>query len=130
MTKEATSNKVIRKRATPKETISTLLLYFLATLLLLLLSPSMVLIHWTANYQTISLLSICNKILERHISQLLTPYLISSCPLSSSQWGFVTALLSVLHDWHQYRKGNCSLFLTFKRLLTRFPTIPCSVKLE
>ena len=35
MTKEATSNKVIRKRATPKETISTLLLYFLATLLTL-----------------------------------------------------------------------------------------------
>ena len=35
-----------------------------------------------SNYRPISLLSICDKLLERHISHLLISFLASSCPLS------------------------------------------------
>ena len=92
---------------------------------------------YPSNYRPISLLSICDKMLEWHISHLLISFLASSCPLSSSQWGFYIkeiygncaafspAWLALI-PW----KGNwplCSFFLTFEKLLIRFPPIPCSV---
>ena len=81
-------------------------------------------------YRPISLLSICSKILEKHVSQLLSLHLKSSCPLSPNQWGFTakksttTALLSVLHDWHQQleeKKDVCAVFFDLQKA---FDTVP------
>ena len=92
-----------------------------------------------SNYRPISLLSICDKLLERHISHLLISFLASSCPLSSSQWGFtskkstVTALLSVLHDWHRYlEKGIelCAVFFDLRKAFDTVPHYPLLCKLE
>ena len=82
-----------------------------------------------SNYQSISLLSICDKMLERHISLLLISFL-ASCPLSSNQWGFtskkstVTELLSVLHDWHHYLEKGIELCAVFFDLQKAFDTVP------
>ena len=68
--------------------------------------------------------------LERHISLLLISFLASSCPLSSNQWGFtskksaVTALLSVLHDWHHYLEKGIDLCAVFFDLRKAFDTVP------
>ena len=92
-----------------------------------------------ANYRPISLLSICDKILERHVCKLLTAYLASSSPLSSNQWGFtpkkstVTALLSALHDWHQHlEKGTevCAVFFDLRKAFDTVPHYPLLCKLE
>ena len=59
-----------------------------------------------SNYRPISLLSVCSKILERHVSYILIDYIHDNHLLEDSQWGFLagksttTALLSVVHDWH------------------------------
>ena len=89
-----------------------------------------------ANYQPISLLSICDKLLERHISKLLISFLTSSCPLSSSQWSFTSkksTLLSVLHDWHQHlEKGIeiCAVFFDLRKTFNTVPHHPLICKLE
>ena len=43
-----------------------------------------------SGYRPISLLSNCSKMLEKHVSHLLTMHLKTHCPLSPNQWG-VTA---------------------------------------
>lgn len=94
-----------------------------------------------SNYRPISLLSICSKMLERHISHLLSTHLSSVSPplLSSSQWGFMprkgttSALISVLHDWHhQLNKGIdiCSVFFDLRKAFDTVPHRPLMHKLE
>ena len=56
------------------------------------------------NYRPISLLSVLSKVLERHISLLISDYLMEKNIISDCQWGFTpkrsttTALLSTIHE--------------------------------
>ena len=76
-----------------------------------------------SGYRPISLLSICSKMLEKHVSHLLTMHLKTHCPLSPNQWGVTakrsttTALLSVLHDWHQQLEEKKEVCVVFFDLL-------------
>ncbi len=92
-----------------------------------------------ANYRPISLLSVCSKMLECHISQILTSHLREVCSLSDNQWGFTprksttTALLSVLHDWHQQLENStevCAVFFDLHKAFDSVPHRPLMQKLE
>lgn len=92
-----------------------------------------------SNYRPISLLSVCSKMLERHISNILAMHLSNVCPISGNQWGFTpkksttTALLSVVHDWHQHlEQGNevCTVFFDLHKAFDSVPHQPLIHKLE
>ena len=92
-----------------------------------------------SGYRPISLLSICSKMLEKHVSHLLTMHLKTHCPLSPNQWGFTakrsttTALLSVLHDWHQQleeKKEVCAVFFDLQKAFDTVPHLPLMHKLQ
>ncbi len=92
-----------------------------------------------SNYRPISLLSIYCKMLERHISRLLSVHLKSVSPLSSSQWCFMpkkgttTALISVLHDWHQQLNTGtdvCTIFFDLRKAFDTVPHRPLMQKLQ
>ena len=91
------------------------------------------------NYRPISLLSICSKMLERHVAAILSYRIQDSCPLSASQWGFMprksttTALLSVLHNWHLHLEANtdiCAVFFDLRKAFNSVPRRPLVQKLE
>ena len=69
-----------------------------------------------SNSRPVSLLSICSKLLERHISSILMDYIYENNLLGSNQWGFLpgksttAALLSVVHDWHLHLNSNTEVF--------------------
>ena len=71
------------------------------------------------NYHQISLLSTVNKILEKHIYNLIFVHVETSCPLSPSQWGFLprrsagSALLTVTDEWHQILEQNVEVGAIF-----------------
>ena len=92
-----------------------------------------------SEYRSISLLSICSKMLEKHVSHLLTMHLKTRCPLSPNQWGVTakrstaTALLSVLHDWHQQleeKKEVCAVFFDLRKAFDTVPHLPLMHKLQ
>ena len=77
--------------------------------------------------------------LERHISSILLSHLSNICPISDNQWGFTpkksttTALLSVIHDWHQHLEhGNevCAVFFDIRKAFDSVPHRPLVHKLE
>ena len=92
-----------------------------------------------SGYRPISLLSICSKTLEKRVAHLLTMCLKTYCPLSPNQWGVTakksttTALLSVLHDWHQQleeKKEVCAVFFDLRNAFDTVPHLPLMHKLQ
>ena len=83
-----------------------------------------------SGYRQQSLPSICSKMLEKHVSHLITMYLKTHCPLSPNQLGVTakksttTAMLSVLHDWHQQLEEKKEVCAAFFDLWKAFDTIP------
>ena len=92
-----------------------------------------------SNYRPVSLLSICSKLLERHISSILMDYIFENNLLDSNQWGFLpgksttAALLSVVHDWHLQLNSNtevCAVFFDLRKAFDSVPHRPLLQKLE
>ena len=92
-----------------------------------------------SNYRPISLLSVCSKILERHVSSILIDYISDNHLLENSQWGFLagksttTALLSVVHDWHLHLEAKsdvCAVFFDLRKAFDSVPHRPLLHKLE
>ena len=92
-----------------------------------------------SNYRPISLLSVCSKILERHVSSILIDYINDNHLLENSQWGFLagksttTTLLSVVHDWHLHLEAKsdvCAVFFDLRKAFDSVPHRPLLHKLE
>ena len=82
------------------------------------------------NYRPISLLSVLNKVLERHIYDQIAIHLETNHPLSNSQWGFrsgrstVTALLETTHNWYQCLEAGKEVTAVFFDLRKAFDSVP------
>ena len=72
-----------------------------------------------SNYRPISLLPILSKVLEQHVHSLLLNHLYNTCPISTSQFGFLKgrsttgALVSVVDDWHKYLDNGLDICVVF-----------------
>ena len=86
--------------------------------------PKVPLANSTADYRSISLLSILSKVLEHHFHSLIMEHLSTSSSLSNCQWEFqpgkstVLALLDTTHNWLATTSGK-----RVKKLLLCFSTI-------
>ena len=95
--------------------------------------------HSPNNYRPISLLSVLNKVLEKHIHTLIFNNLKQHYPLSDCQWGFqngrstVSALLSTIHHWLQLMESGmdvCAVFLDYRKAFNSVPHAPLVKKLQ
>ena len=77
-----------------------------------------------SNYRLISLLCIISKMLERHVSSLISEHLLEHNIISDEQWGFTskksttTVLLTLTHEWLRHLEGGmevCVIFLDLKK---------------
>ena len=83
-----------------------------------------------SNYRPISLLSIISKMLEQHVSSLISEHLLEHNIISDEQWGFTskksttTALLTLTYEWLRHLEAGmevCVIFLDFKKAFDSVP---------
>ena len=83
-----------------------------------------------SNYRPISLLSIISKMLERHVSSLISEHLLEHNIISDEQWGFTskksttTALLTLTHEWLRHLEAGMEVCVIFLDLKKAFDSVP------
>ena len=91
-----------------------------------------------SGYRPISILHIVNKVLERHVKELVEEFLSDNAPISKHQWGFMhhrsstSALISVFHDWLSALDSGhevCIVFFDVRKAFDSVPHIPLLQKL-
>ena len=83
-------------------------------------------------YHPISILPAVSKLLERHVSDIITDHVCENFPISDHQWGFMhhrsstSAHIAVLHDWLKAIDDGYEICIVFFNVQKAFDSVPQS----